>query len=178
MGLITWLTGRRDGAVFPVTLEGGGKLVRVELPAFVQGVARNARVRMNPDSANSWQLFKTDETDDRYNDQGGIDVGLVRDRESPTEWYALRRRYGKDVPGQSPGTFHCRLGEAHFIVRGGYAKSPDGPGFLVPEWLEYDIYIPDAIAGMSVKMNYTGSRRLFEQGRRSAVDSMVRSLKT
>ena len=169
--------GTSDGEPTTVTLEGGGKVLSLELPQFVRGVERGTRVKMSLDSGDYWHLFETDETDDRYNDQGGIEIGLVSDDISPSRWYDIRRRYGKDVIGQSPGSFCCPLGEAHFIVRGGYAKGSEGSGFLVPEWLTYDIYIPDAVGGFSVKITFTGSRELFRQDRRDAVNAMVQSMK-
>ncbi len=178
MGLFDWLKRGETGDTIGVTLEGGGKEVNLRLPSFVQGVESGKRVRMSADSGDYWHLFKTDETDDRYNDQGGIDIGLVHDDMSLSRWYDIRRRYGKDISGESPGSFSCPLGEAHFIVRGGYAKGPEGAGFLVPEWLEFDIYIPDAIGSFAVKITYTGSRERFRQDRRAAVMQMVKSMKS
>lgn len=177
MGLFDWLKRKKSRDTIHVTLEGGEKRIRLDLPEFIQGVESGQRVRMRADSGDYWHLFKTDETDDRYNDQGGIDIGLVRDEMSPSRWYDIRRRYGKDVPGESSGNFRCPLGKAHFIVRGGYAKGSEGPGFLVPEWLEYDVYIPDAVGAFSIKITYTGSRDLFKQGRRAAIDWMLKSMK-
>lgn len=43
------------------------------------------------------------------------------------------------MPGESPGNFRCPLGKAHFIARQGYDRGSEGPGSLVPEWLEFDI---------------------------------------
>lgn len=175
MGIFDWLKRGKSGTI-QVTLEGGGKTVRLDLPSFVQSIESDERIKMSPDSGDYWHFFKSDETDDRYNDQGGIDIGFVRDDMSPSRWYDTRIRYGKDVAGESPGSFRCPLGEAHFIVRGGYAKGSEGSGFLVPEWLEYDIYIPNAIGAFSMKITYTGSRDLFKHGRRDAVNHMVKSM--
>jgi hypothetical protein len=165
------------GGDIKVTLEAGGQVLSLDLPSFVRGVESGTRIKMSPGSGDYWHLFKTDETDDRYDDQGGIDMGLVRDDMSPGRWLDIRKGYGKDVEGESPGSFRCPLGEAHFIVRGGYAKGSEGSGFLVPEWLAYYIYIPNAVGGFCVKISFTGSRELFRQGRRSAIDSIAKSMK-
>jgi hypothetical protein len=107
------------GGDIKVTLEAGGQVLSLDLPSFVRGVESGTRIKMSPGSGDYWHLFKTDETDDRYDDQGGIDMGLVRDDMSPGRWLDIRKGYGKDVEGESPGSFRCPLGEAHFIVRGG-----------------------------------------------------------
>lgn len=161
----------KDANTLGVVIVGGDNTVKIQIPSFVQDIENNERVRMDIDSGDYWYLFRTDETDDRYNDQGGIDIGLVHDNMSATEWYDIRRRYGQVISGHPPGSFHCPLGKAHLTVRGGTHD------FLVPEWLQFDIYIPNAIGSFSAKISYTGSRKLFKQGRGAAIVQMVKSIK-
>lgn len=166
-----------------VKLLGGDKSLTIDLPDFVQGLrspdsGTPAPVKMGRDSGDYWRKFTTDERDSRFGDVGNIDIGFVKEDMSAARWLDVRRRYGKDVPGEEPGSYRCGLGEVHFIVRGGYAKGPDGPGFWVPEWCEYDIFIPGALAPYSIKITFVGSRDLFRQGRREAIDAIVKTART
>lgn len=163
-----------------VELLGGEKSLTIDLPDFVRDLpTRDAiapiRVKMEYDSGDYWHQFNTDERDSRFGDVGCIEIGFVKEDKSVSRWLQARRAYGKDVPGQEPGSYRCGLGEVHFIVRGGYEKGPDGPGFWVPEWCEYDIYIPDALSPYSVKATFVGSRDLFRESRCEAIDAMVKA---
>ncbi len=164
-----------------VELVGGDKSLTIELPDFVvaavpvRDFGKPYHVRMERDSGDYWHKFSTNECDDRYRDVGCIDIGFVKEEISVSDWLNIRRRYGKDVPGDGPGSYDCALGVAHSIVRGGYSEGPDGPGFLVPEWCEYDIYIPKALAPYSVKITFVGSRSLFHDCGRAAIDSMLKN---
>lgn len=77
MGLLDWFKRRKAGDTITMTIEGGGEIVTLDLPCFIQRAEPGGQVKMSADSGDYWHLFMTDKTDDRYNDQGGIDIGFA-----------------------------------------------------------------------------------------------------